>query len=233
MSKLDILIPLGKSKIDYLDLRYALRSLDKFTEHGDVYIVGEKPAWVKGVKHIEFSDSPRKEHKERNICLKAYAGFEYTKRYLFMNDDHFFLEETDIGNYPNYYKGTCYESMKRNNSHYRQTMNQTRRWLDKNGHEDKNFDTHCPAIMEEERFFSTVYQADWSVPYGYGMKSLYCAGLEGIFMPDKKLHGQLTYQEAKNACEGRHVISCMDGALKTGLGEYLRELLPNKSKYEL
>jgi hypothetical protein len=229
---IDIVIPLGKSKINHLDLRYALRSIEKFTEAGDIYINGERPKWIKGVEHIFIADDPRKEYKERNIFLKTKQAFLYTDRFLFMNDDHVFLEPTDIENYPNYYKGTCYESMQKNSSNYRQTMNQTRKWLDMNGYPDLNYDGHCPIIFKKKRFSVRTDRLDWNTPFGYGMKSIYAAGLEGEHMSDCKIHERIAFDQAAQRCEGRHVVSFMDGAVKTGLGEYFEKLLPFKSKYE-
>jgi hypothetical protein len=230
---MDIVIPLGNSRIDYLDLKYTLRAVEKFTEAGEVYLIGQKPKWVTNVWHIPFDDDPRKEFKERNIFLKTQEAFKYADRFLFMNDDHVLLQSTDIENYPNYFKGTCYESMLKNNSHYRGTMNHTRKWLESNQHPDLNFDGHCPVILEKGRFERTVATADWSVPYGYGMKSLYCAGLRANYMPDCKLHKKLSYGEAVRATSLRHVISFMDAAVKSGLGQYFNNILPLKSKYEI
>lgn len=230
---IDIVIPTAKSKTNFLDLRYALRALEKFTEHGRIYLIGEKPNWITGVEHIAGADNPDKRWKEMNILAKTFTAFKYTDQYLFMNDDHFLLQPADIENYPYYYKGTCYQSMLKNASHYRQTMNQTRKWLGSKGCEDKNFDGHCPIIFHKSRFIRNVMAAPWHITdFGFGMKSLYCAGMEGEYMEDKKLSTRVTLEQAREACKGRSVISCTDAALVTGLGMYLAELFPNKSKYE-
>lgn len=229
---IDIVIPLGKSRTDYLDLRYTLRGIEKFTTHGDIYIIGEKPNWITGVKHLTFPDNLDKKYKERNIYHKAFAAFGYTDRFLFQNDDHIFIEETDIEKYPNYYKGTCHQSMLKNASNYRQTMNQTKKWLEAHDYPDLNFDGHYPLIMEEKQF-DQVRKCDWNQPFGYGMKSIYCAGLQDqLYMEDGKISTQVTFKEAEARCQGRHVISCTDAAIKTGLGEYLKTILPTMSRYE-
>jgi len=233
MSNMDIAIPLGKSKINHLDLRYVLRSIEKFTEAGDVYIIGEKPKWIKNIKHVPMLDSPHKEYKELNIFLKTYEAFEYTDRFLFMNDDHVLLQPVDIENYPNYYKGTCYESMLKNASSYRQTMNQTKKWLAANGFPDLNYDGHCPLIMEKGHFNKRFEAVNWDVKFGYGMKSIYCAGLEGEHMPDVKISKRVDYDQAAHYCNDRHVVSFTDAAIKTGLAPYLDKILPHKSKYEI
>ena len=230
---LSIVIPLGKSKINHLDLRYALRSIEKFTEAGDVYIVGERPKWITGVNHLQLADNPRKEFKERNILLKTQAAFEHTDRFLFMNDDHVLLQSVDVENYPNYYKGSCYQSMLNNNTSYRATMNQTKKWLERNDFIDLNYDGHCPIILEKELFSSRMGTMDWDVKFGYGMKSIYCAGLQGEHMQDVKISKRVDFDQAAHYCGDRHVISFTDAAIKTGLGTYIDEILPYKSKYEI
>ena len=229
---MDIVIPLTTSKINYLDLRYVLRSVEKFTQAAEVIIIGEKPEWLTNVTHIRAEDAPGKEWKERNIYRKTCLAFKDLEEFLFMNDDHIFLSDTDIVSYPYYYKGTCYESMLNNNTHYRATMNHTRKWLEARGVEAKNFDGHCPIVFKRLRFTNIMNQVNWEVPFGYGMKSLYCEGMEGEFLQDKKLHKQLTQAQAAEACRGRHIVSCADGAMKTGLKDYLQTILPHKSKYE-
>ena len=230
---MNIAIPLGKSKTDFLDLRYVLRSIERFaTNVGEIYIIGEKPKWITGVTHIEMVDKPGKEWKERNIYLKTKAAFEHTDRFCFFNDDHVLIAPTDIENYPIYYKGTCYQSMLKNASHYRQTMNQTKKWLEANNYPDLNYDGHCPVIFEKDRFLEVMATADWNAKFGYGMKSLYCAGLEGTHMPDGKISKRVSLEQAVNAVEGRHVISFTDAAIKSGLKEYFDTFLFQKSKYE-
>lgn len=233
MSFMDIVIPLGKSKINHLDLRYVLRGIEKFTDAGEVYIVGERPKWIKGIRHINIADSPEKEYKERNIYMKTSLAFEHTSRFLFMNDDHVLLQPINIENYPNYYKGTCYQSMLNNNTNYRQTMNQTRKWLELNNFPDLNYDGHCPVILEKNHFGETVDMLDWYVGFGYGMKSVYCAGLKGEHMPDAKISKRIDPNQAVQYCESRHVISFTDAAIKTGLQPYLDRILSSKSKYEI
>ncbi len=233
---MDIVIPLGKSKTDYLDLRYVLRSIEKFAPAVDtVYIVGEKPKWIQNVKHIQCADDPRKEWKERNIYFKVLTALYITERFLFMNDDHVLLEVVDIENYPNYYKGACYDSMLKNASSYRQTMNQTKKWLAANDYPDISYDGHCPVIIEEERFLDQcVLKSNWnSTEFGYGMKSLYCAGIQdSLYMEDVKISKRVDFAQAAQKCEGRHVISFTDAAIKTGMREYFDTFLGEKSKYE-
>lgn len=237
---MDIVVPLGKSKTDFLDLKYSLRALEKFGKGlGEVYIIGEKPSWIQNVIRMTCPDEEGAEWKERNIWrkIKLYCDFECdsTDNFLMFNDDHILLKETDLENYPYYFKGTCYESMLKNKSKYRATMNHTRKWLAENGHQDFNADGHCPIVFNKKEFKETFTDEMWDIPFGYGMKTIYCAknNKPMEFMKDCKFQSKMTKEDVKLYSQDRHVISFTDSALKTGVREYLEELLPNKSKFEI
>jgi hypothetical protein len=40
------------------ELRYTLRSIQKFVEDPEITIIGDKPWWIKNVHHIPFKDDP-------------------------------------------------------------------------------------------------------------------------------------------------------------------------------
>lgn len=234
----DIVIPLGSSRTDFLDLRYALRSIEKHVKnYNEIVIVGERPSWIQGVIHIPHRDVSDIRFKERNILRKIYAACiknGLTEDVLFSNDDIFFLDEIDATNYPFYYKGTCEDSYNANSSTYRITMKRTMNLLKNRGFEDRNFDTHCPIIYNRHIFVNTFNNIDFETPYGHGIKTLYSTfnKKKPVFMGDLKISKKVSKEEVEEMCKGRHVVSCTDAALKTGLGEYLKELYPTKSSYE-
>lgn len=234
----DIIIPLGPSKIGHLDLKFALRSIEKNVKnYRDIWIIGDLPKWITGVKHLGFSDDPDPKWKEFNIYNKIRAACiknEISEDMLMVNDDHFLLEEIDAISYPFYYKGTVTDSWIKNRSDYRKTMNHTRRYLMDRGFDDKNFDTHTPIIYNKKKYLTSFNAVNWGTPWGYGIKTLYCSvnRIKGEYMPDLKLKKKHTYEEVKKMVEGRHVVSCTDVPMKYGLADYLEELFPDKSKYE-
>lgn len=239
MSKqLDIVIPLGPSKIDWLDLRYALRGIENHVKnYRDIWLIGQKPSWVRNVKHLPHSDNPKPEWKEKNIWSKIMAAClvpEITEEFAMWNDDHLIIDDIDISTYPYYYKGSCYESMLANNNFYRATMNHTRKLLERRGFEDRNADSHCPIRYIKGEFITTFEEEHWRTKWGYGIKSLYCAfnRKEMVYMKDCKLKKKYTLEEVRKKAEGRHVISCTDAPMKAGLLEFLQEKFPNKSQYE-
>ena len=235
----DIVIPIGPSKIKHLDLRYALRSIEKnVRNYRDVWLIGEKPEWCSDeINHLPHSDLDGPEWKEKSIWKKFMAAClvrGISDTFLATNDDIFILEEIDSGNYPFYFKGSCYDSMKANKSKYRATMNHTKKLLERRGFQDINADTHTPILYNKKEFLTTFEPEHWETRWGYGIKSLYCAfnRKEMVYMKDCKLSKKYTLEEVRERAEGRHVISCADAAMKTGLKDFLEEKFPNKSKYE-
>lgn len=236
---MDCVFPIGKSKTNWLDLKYSLRSLEKFGKGlGNVYIIGDKPNWIQNVKHSYVPDNPLEKWKERNIYAKIRSACEIpelSENFMMIHDDHTLLQEIDLENYPYYYNGTCYDSMLRNKSHYRATMNHTRKWLESNGDEDFNADGHCPIVFNKKEFIDTFTDEMWEIPYGYGMKTIYCAKnkKKTEFMSDCKFHAKITKEDVELYANERHVISFSNGAFKSGVKEYLDCFLKDKSKFEI
>lgn len=238
---MDIVIPLGKSRNDFLDLRYCLRSIEKYVYgYDEIVIVGEKPSWIQGVVHIPCSDDREPKWKERNILRKFQAACvskNVSEDFAAWNDDYVILSDIDLKKYPFYYKGTCrgaYDINKGND--YRRTMYHTMTFLENRGFKDYNFDGHCPIVYNKKRFLTTFDNNDvnFNTPFGYGIKTIYacCNGFKPVYMEDVKFQKSISRDEIISRMEGRHVISFNDGPLRTELGQILEEMFPNKSTYE-
>lgn len=234
-----IVIPLGKSRIGHLDLRYALRSIEKHVKNvKNIVIVGDAPSWIKNVDVIGCSDDPSPSKKEKNIWNKvrvACLNSTVTGDFMFSNDDIIFLKDIDATDYPYYYSDTTTNRWIKNTTAYKKTVNHTRKLLDIRGFSDNYFDCHCPIIYNKEKFLNSFGSIDFSVPYGYCIKTIYCAvnRIDGEYMQDLKMSKKYSLSEVRMKCDGRHVISFTDAPLKAGLLEYLEEKFPDKSIYEL
>lgn len=239
---MNIVIPIGKSKIDYLDLRYCLRSIERHVYgYDEIIIIGERPSWIQGVIHIPHGDSPEKHFKERNILKKLIAACISDKNegdnFAAWNDDYVVLQDIDLAKYPYYYKGTCEQSYVTNaGNSYRMTMYHTMMFLKNRGFKDRNYDAHCPIVYNKKKFLTTFDDNDinFDTKYGYGIKTLYsaCNRVEGEYMEDCKFQKSYPKEYLLEKMEGRHVISFNDHPLKTDLGFVLKDMFPDKSSYE-
>lgn len=236
--KNSIVIPLATSKINHLDLRFVLRSIEKNVKnYKNIVIVGDAPDWIQNVDVVGCSDDPDLRWKERNILRKfqtASMSHLVTDNFLATNDDIVVLKEIDATDYPFYYKGTVSDSYKKNKLKYKATMWHTLKFLTSRGFPDRNYDTHCPIIYNKKKFLNSFTAADWGTPYGYGVKSIYCAvnRVDGVFERDVKITKKLPLNEISEICRYRDVISFTDAPLNGDLKLYLEQIFPHKSKYE-
>ena len=71
------------------DLRYSLRSLDKFVPHNNIWIVGYKPSWVTNVKYLEVPKTGSKHQELTKSLIEICKCEEISDDFIFMNDDFF------------------------------------------------------------------------------------------------------------------------------------------------
>ena len=234
-----IVIPLGVgSRWNDTELRYCLRSVEKhLTGYGDVFIIGEKPSWLRNVVHIPFDEgfNPQSYEKERNIYKKVMTACNdgrVTDDFLFMNDDHFLLQDYEAMKFPYYCQGWLSEFM--TVTDYKTTISNTIELLWPLGHDCLYFDIHCPIVYNKARF-AWCLSADWSKYFGYCIKTVYCNSVEGlkaIEYPDLKINEVYPADKIHKFIAGRPWFSIGDQARQGGLLKVLQELYPNKSKYE-
>lgn len=232
-----IVIPLGNgSRWSDTELRYCLRSITKhLTGYDDIFIVGEKPEWLKGVVHIPCPDYGDKTyHKERNIFEKIMAACKderVTDYFLFMNDDHFLLQDFEAGIFPYYCHGWLNEFM--TVTDYKHTV-----WNTMEIYKDWHavyFDIHCPIVYNKRRFEYYLHDLDWGKKFGYCIKTIYCnstIGFKAIEYPDLKINEVYSSDQIRKLIAGRPWFSIGDKAREGGLLKVLNELYPNKSMYE-
>jgi hypothetical protein len=254
----DILIPLGKgSRHQDFELRMCLRSIEKHLKGvGNIFIVGEKPEWVKNVVHIPFKDNPNNWNRARNIYDKIMAGIDYEHTYeeqfceidvvvrlsdnfLFMNDDHYLLQDYEANEFPYYYRRMfdLQDLLKKgNNPQMKQTINTFHLG---SKYSENDFDIHCPIVFNK-RIFREIFAGlpeKWP-EHGFLIKSYYANTVtfepyELVLCEDLKFSEPLMKESIYMALEGRAWFSIGDRCLKSGsMKEVLQELYSTKSKYE-
>lgn len=229
---IDVVIPLGnRSYKNYTELRYCLRSLEKYLKGmGNVYVIGECPDWLQGITNIPAEDDKRNRFRDRNIVNKmiiACKDDRITSDFLMAHDDHFLLQPITAKSFPYVYHGPINIA----GGQYGYTKKNTIGILGNvNDH-----DSHCPILFNKKKFLNSVPTVDWNKWYGYLVKTLYCVmnEIEAEYYPDLKIRWADTADEIRQMFEGRKWFSIGDRCWGNGqMAEVLQELYPNKSMYE-
>ena len=232
---MDVVIPLGKGSLHQdLELRYCLRSIEQYVNDVEnVFIVGQKPAFLKNVIHIAASDNDSREQKEANIFRKidmACRDKRVSDEFLFFNDDHFLLDPFAPDTY--HYKCSLQESLltRKVNDNYAKTLANTLGII----RMGNNFDTHCPIVYKKDWFLRSVSTAPWYQKNGFCIKSLYCNmnGIEGEYYPDLKINKQHSVGELFSMLIDRPYFSVADQGFTNDFRILLQMLYPCKSIYE-
>lgn len=233
---MDIVLPLGKGSINNnLELRFCLRSIEKYVaDVENVFIIGERPDFLRNTVHVSAIDMQGHEYKERNIFSKIMLACNdprVSDDFLFFNDDHFLLRPwlADTFHHRETLKEMQFNRIVKD-AYYKAICN-TVAFI---GGDAFNFDVHCPIVYNKERFKRTVGRADWYKKGGFLIKSVYCAmnGIVGSLVQDLKISKPFSPREIRLMLRDRPYFSCSDHGLNKPLRDYLHELFPNPSRYE-
>lgn len=171
---MDIVYILGKgSKFNNEEIRYSLRSLEKFVNFDRVFIVGECPKFLRDVIHIPFGDSknPRVNHLEKiNHIIDTVP--DLSENFVLMYDDIFFIDKFDIDNLPNYYKGEMvnYSGM---DSNFKKSMSDTKDYLESKGASILNYSVHKPVIYNKTLWKSIDWSEVYKAQHGLSPRCIY------------------------------------------------------------
>lgn len=233
----DVVYPLNKGSLwDDNELRYSLRSLEIFFPRvWNVFIIGHRPEWLKGVVHIASDNEGRsRDMRIMNKAFQACRDPRVSKTFLFMNDDHFFLKP--FLQFPFLHGGSLETKLNYSKpGAYTGAIGNTVALLQELGRKQiKHFDIHCPIEYDKGKFLELLKVIEPDIKNGYIIKSLYCGyhNIEGEFSTDLKLNRPLLTDQFRREIRGRSWFSMGDGATET-IGQLMRELYPMKSKWEI
>jgi len=241
---IDVVIPIGRgSTWKNNELRYCLRSIQQHLKgYRNIYIIGNIPEFLKqvqGIITINFPD-PAPGNPALNIYRKLlFASWlqEVSDDFLMFNDDYFLIADTDAATIPHYYKPQnlqeCIKKIQPGNT-FRTAVENTIKALQEKSFELKYFDIHVPMLYNKQKFAQVMQQYNWTLPYGYTAKSLYCnsLGIAGEELPDCKIDTGLTATEIEQWINGRFVFSVGDAGLFGEMKQWLQNRFPNPSPFE-
>lgn len=234
---IDVVYVLGKeSKHNNNELKFSLRSLEKHcTGWNNVYVIGETAWWLTGVKHYPHKDIQPKALSILKKIEYACKIPELSERFLFTNDDHFFVKDMDITEmdyqYNNKERENILETRKENDG-YRQLIEATNRVTKSANY----FDIHKPIIYEKTKFLDMCKKYNFSrYTHGLLIKTMYCyfnkiKGVEGI---DYILRDKLGEDEIREKLKDADIFSIHDPAVNKDLINFFESNYPFESKFEI
>lgn len=210
-----------------IELKYCLRGIEQFVPGAEIVLIGQKPDWLQNAEHIPFADADELCFKERNIFEKI---LQVKRDFLFFNDDHFLLKPFSKDTYD--FSGSLTERMNSygsSNNQFWQTIYNTISIIG----DGPNYFRHAP-IFVKYKILKHFQLFDWSIPWGYCVKSLYChyAGIKGTDYPDLKLMLPMTYEQIKNITRSRDYFSSDNIGINQDMISFLEETYPHKSQFE-
>jgi glycosyltransferase involved in cell wall biosynthesis len=235
---IDIVYPLGNgSPNSDNELRYSIRSLEKFgRNYKDIYIIGKFPHWGnQRIKHFGFKETKT---KALNILDKIYFSCnvpEISDTFLYINDDHILLKETDLSKYPYYYNDNDAKSIIESrpiSDNYRKIIEETIN----NKHYKHYFDIHTPILIHKKQFIEMYNIINFEASSeGLLVKSMYCGynNINGVEKSDIILRQKHECFDLKQKLKDEHIFSFHDEAVCQDLVDFLHNVLPDKSEYEL
>ena len=176
----DIIIPFKTedSKADNLELRYALRSIEKYMRGvGQVIVVcPNPPEWLRNVTLIK--SVPNKGlRKNVSIYRNLRAGMEYSKaeRVIWWLDDNVALQPMSPDTFGLFWNGRDMTSYKGNRFWHR-ILRDTAAALKKRGYTTRNCESHIPMVFNREKFLALdkEFGAEFQDNLGLVSYSVYC-----------------------------------------------------------
>jgi hypothetical protein len=264
---LDIIIPLapladsstaawrGGSKWDNNELRYCLRSIEKYaTGYDRIFIIGETPGFLVGAVDLngpgDCGQSPLPSlvtrhchdivgNKEARIAHKIFWAFQHTDiadNAVLFNDDYVLIDRAGLGNLPCYHRESLQAAAKRHpDEGYWRALKNTHQALSAAGKPTWHYDIHVPMILERQKFLGLEkwWQQSLKSPVGLAMKSTYANNVldqPGPLIHDFKLRGPCPNIDA--AIAGRWCFSYCDSGLTPQLKQWLANKFPEPSQWE-
>lgn len=143
---MDVLYRVRRSR-DNETLRYSLRSLVN-VPHGEVFIVGQKPAWARNVTVLAPDKWLSKWHglmADTWSACKRLSG----RTLLLMDDDYFILRP--VKTVKPVHRGSLIEDAERRMGAYRHTLVNTARYLvDKGIEKPLSYEVHVPMVVDAD-----------------------------------------------------------------------------------
>jgi hypothetical protein len=215
------------------ELRYSLRSVEKFYPDADVWVVGGKPDWYTG-NFIPVPQSSTSFSNVKNSLAAVCKNKNIPDDIVVMNDDFIFVRE--IEDIKHYYGGTLsdkilsYRKHKASPSYIRQLAN-LYRFVKRRAKVVLDFELHVPMPVKKTLLVQVISdEVMWRSNYG----NRFVQEDTREQMEDVKVYngGNLSFKSYDYLSGEYPFISTQDNSFDTVYKNLLKDLFPKKSKYE-
>jgi hypothetical protein len=215
------------------ELRYSLRSIEKFYPDATVWVVGGKPDWYIG-NYIKSEQNSNRFSNVKNSLALACKNIKIPNDIVVMNDDFIFVREID--DIKHYYGGTLRDKVLQYRKHkaspaYVTQLVDLYRFLKHRGKTMLDFELHVPMPVQKDLLIQVLGdEVMWRSNYGNRFVSE--DTLEQI--EDVKVYeeGNLQFKSYDYASKRYPFLSTQDTSFDTVYNNLLKDLFPEPSKYE-
>lgn len=225
-----------KKKIDSDELRYSLRSVVKNFPYRDIWFYGGCPTDICPDRYVPVEQVGNTTwEKVRNTLEFVCQNDEITEDFWLFNDDFFVIKRFPTGGIFETHaiiNGTIDHQAKRiqmrngGPSKHTEQIKKTASTLRSKGYDSLNYAVHTPMLINRKKGLETI-RIFSNIPM---FRSLYgnMWQIPAVLHRDVKL-----VDNSSKPDDGWIFLSTSDGSFRTGyVGEYIRNLFPEKCKYE-
>lgn len=245
LDKLSVVFKVGSANKwggnEKLELKYAIRSVVKnFKDLKEVVIVGTKPDWFIGY-HIPCDD-PFKDNKDSNIILKILkvcADERISENFMNISDDQLIIYPINSSLFKPWTIDSDLRRMgkAKKASKYGMRVLTTLSTLKKEGLPTHIYESHCPVILNKEKYKEILSKYDFTHGKGYVGNTLYFNNiLNNGEQPVENVRGfikkNMTMGQIITECKGKLFLGYQRRALNENLKNYLKQKFPEKTIYE-
>jgi hypothetical protein len=228
------------SSCDDQELRFSIRSMQKHLSGiNKLVIVGHRPSFLNDLAiHIpaddQYADNPARNIYEK--ILLACRDSRVSAKFICASDDYFLLKDFQATTFPFFHCGDLSEMLGRLSpqNYYHWHVKNTYEALLGRGLPTLNFNVHAPVIYDKALYRFTMGAFNWNIKAGYISKSIYCNALRlpGIYLKDPKIHTPKMKAGIIRHARELPMFSTNEYSMNADMGEVLRELFPNYSRWE-
>lgn len=223
-----IIIPYKEDILSGTELRFALRSIDKYlTGFTNLIIIGTPPHWYSGERVWAKDYDNKKQFSIYSKLLIACELNNVTDSFVMWNDDHYLLQPFSVNSILAWYDGYLKDTINKNHGlRYKETIKNTLDILPN----ALNYDIHTPCIYNKNGIKLLFINKHSDIC----IKSYYFDHIitRSEEMKDFKINSLLSKDAIKELIKDRLFFSTSTNGMKKPMIEFMNELYPNKSQWE-